>query len=196
MFVLMFYIGTMLYNQTIESDLETISQEIITKKKQIEKLILPIKKKTDKQDGLYQEIKKKGLQGKYNSSIQFWTRLSQLYQDDSITYRWNNDWSPDLIATLKELGFKDGKEFNNFVSQYHFNDNDENIKNQALEIQGKIDLLAIELLNSSEKLIKPYRQSELSYGVLLMLSLLLFPFRYLIYIIVWSVRTLKEKESN
>lgn len=194
--VFVFNIGIFLYNRIIESDLKTISQEIVTKENQIKTLILPIKEKTDKQNELYQEIKKKGLQGKHNSSIQFWDRLSQLYKVDSIIYRWNNRWSPELKTTLKEIGFKDGIEFNDFVSHHYFTDKDENIKNQALEIQGNIDLLTIDLLNSSEKIIKPYRQSELSNGILLMLSILLFPFRFLIYTIIWSVRTLKEKESN
>lgn len=128
----------------------------------------------------------------FESRDNLWVELSRLQKSDSISWKFYNNWSIRTIQILKQLGFTSPEEFENFIIDNSLNVSDESILKKKRSIRKEIN----ELQNSQEKI----KKRELSQPEIKQLTIdvsfiglfILFIVRYLIYAVMWSVRTLEK----
>ena len=186
------YIGTFPYNNIIRSKIKKIESKIQNLDYQSDSLIKPYKQKIKKQEWFYNEFIRLATYKVYEKYDEVWQRLSKLQKSDSIIYKWENVWSKDLIRITKEIGFKNGKEFNQFIIDYSFNEKDYEIQNKVASLNNQIEIY-LKIKPTRNLILTSSEQLQFGLYCLVIFSIIVFPLRYLIYSIKWSIKTLKQK---
>ena len=190
------FLGTYPYNGAIDSRITKMEKEIEPLKSKADSLTDKISVKQEKQEWFFNEnVDRYGPDIGYATYTDLWNRLEEVQKADSIVYKWNNLWSSDLIKIIKEIGFKDGKEFNQFVAKYSLTDKEIQDKSKADPITNEIKNIESKIRTENYKLMNFDDRLEFSLICLIIFGVLAFPLRYLFYSIKWSIKTLKQKEQ-
>jgi len=189
------YIGTLPYNYIISSNIKNSEKQIKPLNNQIDSLERAYNTKIEKHKWFFREIVDRyGPDIGYSSYKELWTRLSEFQKSDSIDYKWNNVWSQDVIKITKEIGFKDGKDFNQFIIEYSLNKQEQIDEENANKIRKNVDSLKRQIRYKENRLLDSEGQIYFGLICLIIMAIIAFPVRYLIYSIRWSMKTLKQKE--
>ena len=122
-----------------------------------------------------------------------WKRLSELQTKESLIYTWENKLKSDYKKFLIDIGFKNAREFNQFISDYTLNEIELKDKSRQAEIMIEVNLLQSKIQNKKYKLLYHEGQIQFALTCLIIIAIIIFPVRYLIYSIRWSIKTLRQK---
>jgi hypothetical protein len=131
----------------------------------------------------------------HNTLEKVWTRIDFLAQRDSIDYKWKNVWHKDLVTFHMDIGFNNPADFKKFIDDNRISDIDKSNFNLASEKEIKKSLLEINITQLKNSKFSQNEQTDLAKNTILISIILVFGFRYLIYGVKWSLRTLKEKDQ-
>lgn len=189
------FIGTNLYNFVISIRVGNIEKKIESLDKKIDSLENIYGTKIEKQKWFYNEFFYRFIIDRSCSSYEnLWNRISELQKSDSIVFLWNNIWSSEVKKDFHKIGFKDEKEINQFVLSNSLNEKEQNFKRDADSISFEILFLTQHKLDTKDKHLDSEEQIRFSYISILIIGIIVFPARLLIYSIRWSVNTLKQKD--
>jgi hypothetical protein len=186
------FTATYISNTIKKNQIQNIEAKIFDKKNISDSLSKQFKNKIDNQSWFYVEFNNK-VSNHYKSYEKLWKRLENLSLNDSVEYKWNNHWEKSLINFNNEMGFKNPKEFNNFIIKNSLTKNEKYIK----DLSTKIELEIMTLYKSKKQIINkihpPEIQSEYGKLAIIISLIILFGLRYLYYSVKWSLKILKVK---
>ena len=171
---------------------ESIQTLISFKTVESDSLVKNYNSKLKQQQWFYEESIK-DLKMEYNSSSELWQRLEEIYNVDSIVYKYNNTWGKNQITLLNKLGFGNGKDFKEFIAKNSLTETDKANKLKSTEIKNEILKLKFEKRSWEFKVKSTDEQMEVAIKGLLIVLFFLYPIRLLYWLIVWSFNTLKQK---
>jgi len=182
------------YNSYQENKIDHISELITNKEFKIDSLQNPVNIKIERQDWYYKEITKD-----FNFTIPqarelktFWSMVYRIAKNDSINYRWNNQWSDNVIKFHNNIGFNTPKELEEFIIVNTLSENDSLKLKKVIDYKDEIYGLEKQKENRERKIISDWRMKDWTIAIIISLICIFFVFRYLFYAIKWSLRTLKS----
>jgi hypothetical protein len=187
------YLGTFPYNSIIYSNISAKKESIKSLKGEIHTLEQKFGKKIQIQDLFFRKSKEQGIEGDGRNSSELWSRLETLQRADSIIFKWNRSWSYDLRARVVNIGFKNGEELNNFILKNSLNTEEKEYKRIVDINKAEVQSLEYQLITLEFNQLDEIGQFEFAIIFLIILAVLLFPFRYIIYGIKWSIKIVTEK---
>jgi hypothetical protein len=123
-----------------------------------------------------------------------WSVYEKLNSYDSITVKWNRNRETKVKSHLISIGFRSGEELSTFISE---NSLPEEIKNTRKKLKKAYVNLESEYRSLKWSRIGSDESAERSLIVTLILAIMLFILRPLIYANIWSIRVLRlPKESE
>ena len=187
---ILFYISLFPYNHSIGKKVSQINDSIGSIQKKHDSLERTYADKKLTQTNFYLKFDQQ-FESKYKTSNEFWKRLEYLDSVDSLTNVYNK--FKDLRIFLKEFHVYSAQEQNEFF------------KNAFLTSQEKHNYVLAEKFDSllkenshkqrvfslERKMISWQKQIRLTIYCFFILFSLLFPIRYFIYMIIWSIKILK-----
>jgi len=191
---LIVYLAVFPYNALLVSQINHIEIEIVNNRQIVKRLEYEFNRKVEKQRWLFGKLSIKFDMKDTKTYKENWMYLSRIQQADSVIYMWNNKWNKDLIAYLKDIGFTNGNEFNelikdNSLTQQNIEDNKE-----ALKVKNEINIYPMrKKINQLENRKLDFKE-QIHFGLICLIIIvgIVFPVRYLICSIHWSIKTLKE----
>lgn len=192
-----YFFGVLIYNYRLDSQIEDTTIKIQKRNNLIDSLVAPFKNKLENQEWFYDESENKVIQDRYKSSgspDQLWERLSYLYKADSIVYKWDNIYKKNVKDGLREIGFKNGNEFNLFIKENSLSDSESEVYTRVQLIKEEITSLDTKVSDIEQNKFDHEEQIGSTLLILLIIGLVIFPLRYIVYAICWSYRILKQKE--
>jgi len=132
--------------------------------------------------------------GKFDSSKELWVRLVVISANDSLDFYYNNVFLEDCKGSLERLNINNGYDLKLFLDQHSFSDNDIFQKSLSISNQKIINSKILRINELSEKIIGGDKQSQISIRFFLILITIMFPIRYLIFTIKWSIQIIRQKE--
>jgi hypothetical protein len=108
-------------------------------------------------------------------------------------YKWNYIWSKGVIETFQKIGFKNDQQFNQFILENSITKEDSRKKAKADEISPEINRIERTIRNLEYGILDNKEQFQFGFSVLAIISIIAFPFRYLLMAIRWSVKTINKK---
>ena len=180
------------FNWYCNSKSEGIQTLIISKTIQSDSLVKNYNSKLKQQQWFYEgNIKDFDLE--YNSYSELWLRLEVIYNADSIEYKYNNTWDKNQIALLNKLGFRNGKDFKEFIAKNIITQADKANKSKSAEINKEIPKLKSEKRIWELKAMSTDEQMGFAIKGLIIVLIFFYPIRFLYWLIIWSFNTLKQK---
>jgi hypothetical protein len=183
------------YNVFLKSQITSIEKEISFQSKQSANLSSVFRKKR-----LTQETFIKALTLEYNISEtdentteKTWKVLEERYTSDSIPIFYKK-WDKKVVEFLKSRGFNEGKGFEKFVGENILNKNDSINYLKSKKVDQSISELKIQSNHFKDKILSSKEQMNFSFLIFIILMLVAFPLRYLIWGIKWSIKTIKQNE--
>lgn len=187
---LIFNISIYPYNYFLERNILSEDQNILDLRQKANGVLLNYNKKKENHDMFYRLLL---VEYDLNeSSTKIWTDLTRLYYTDSIPIKFNNTWEKKLIRLLNNEGFKNGKEFEDFVHENIFTEKDSLDFRYAQSLNDSINLLTNKISGYYNKMIYKSRHREYTLYFLLILILIAYPVRFLFIGIKWSINTIKQ----
>lgn len=190
---LLTYSVLLLKNKYHESKTENLLTEISTNKKIYDNLSIPYLNKIKNHKLLYAQfcvnLDTTKSDDKYNNPEKIWKFFVEIIKEDSLIY---NKWDADLIENWKPIGLNTAKEFNSFIINNTYNKNDTINLNKS-----KLFLIKI----NEDRRNKNYHELNImtsediwdfSKMVLIISILILFCIRYVIFIFIWCLKTIKN----
>lgn len=188
------FISTIPYNYVIESridNLETTSQSLSDS---INKIQLHFSPKIDKQKEFFETSKSKGWLSINENYHEFWIRLQKSVNNDRLKYKWNK-FSANFKDELKdEVGFETGSDFENYIENNSLTPKEVEQNTSAVKLIDERETIESKIRTEKYKLMDFDDRLEFSSVCLMIIGVLSFPLRYLLYAIKWSIKTLKQKE--
>lgn len=188
------FISTIPYNYVIESridNLETTSQSLSDS---INKIQLHFSPKIDKQKEFFETSKSKGWLTANENYQEFWIRLQKSVNNDSLKYKWNK-FSANFKDELKdEVGFETVSDFENYIENNSLTPKEVEQNTSAVKLIDERETIESKIRTEKNKLMDFDDRLEFSLVCLMIIGVLSFPLRYLLYAIKWSIKTLKQKE--
>lgn len=128
------------------------------------------------------------------SKDDIWLVLIKIFRNDEISYRFDNKWSKNgLRRKFENMGFDTPKKISDFLIENSLTKQDSLYITEAKNnIGSRSDFL--DLVDKYENKLDNLDYEKIFFQILVMLSLLFFPFRYLVYMTIWSIKQLKIKE--
>ncbi len=188
------FVGTYPYNYVVNSKIERLKNSINPLTEEIDSLEKPFTQKVNNQKWIFDEYKERADTEIYKDHSELWDRFEELQKADSIIFKWNNVWSKEQKGIIKEIGSKNGNDFNQFILKNSLSN--ENIKNKSTadSLRSEINKLESQIRNKEYQRLDFDDQVQFALLFLIIISIIAFLFRYLSYSIKWSIRTLKQKE--
>lgn len=192
------FICTYPYNYFTNSNIAELNKEIRIVELKIDSIQRPIQKKISEQKRVYKEwMNNDGLdKTAYADYREHWARLEYLQKEDSIQFKFKNVWVKVVIDHLKNMGFSNSNELSEFIATNSISEYDKNLQTKSKPLVDEISELREKCRDKKGDVLSFNDQLDFSLVVLLFVGIIAFPFRYLIYAIKWSLRTLKQNNSE
>lgn len=129
----------------------------------------------------------------YNSYSDLWKRLEVIYNADSIEYKYSKIWDKALIELLNKIGFQNAQMFKEFVAKNIPTQTDKINKSKSDELKREITKLNSEKRIWELKTMTTDEQMQFAFKAFIFTLIILYPFRFLFWLIIWSLKTLKQK---
>ncbi|MFM1773000.1 MAG: hypothetical protein RLZZ71_2142 [Bacteroidota bacterium] len=190
------FISTILFNYVIElriEKLKTISQSLSDSTNKVQIHFLP---KIDKQSRFFEISKANGWHTSQLTCEEFWTRLQNLNERDSVKFKWENEWSSGFKKEIyDQLGFKNASDFEIYIENNSLTQNELEERLNAEKIGEEREIIERKILTENYNLMDSVDRLEFSFMCLMTIVVLSFPLRYLFYAIRWSFKTIKQKDQ-
>jgi hypothetical protein len=194
------YLCTVIHNVYIRNELDKVGKEIIAKHILADSLSKSYDVKKEKQNWYYDELANEydlSNDGDvYQNSESLWGRISYLSAHDSIMDRFQNKWDSDFKRFHEKIGIKNAFQLVAFVKSNLHSDIDktnnkaaQRIRKEAHSLNGKESALWNELIVQES-------QIQTTLIVLLISASLFFIFRYIFYLVYWSIKILRTPNDN
>ena len=131
----------------------------------------------------------------YNDAEKLWEQLENIYNKDSIEYKYNKVWGKDLIAVLDKIGFHNAQMFKEFISKNILSQSDKKNKDISNKLKSEISTLKSTKRMLIRKIFTMEEQIWFSIKAFIIILIFLYPIRILYWSFVWSTKTLKQKEE-
>lgn len=188
------FLGTFPYNYIIASKIDNLEKDKQSIKQGIDSLSGPFSIKTDTQKWFYSECVKHKATGGNKTYTELWEILEHKAKVDSIQYSWDNGWSNDITETIQEIGFSTGLEFEQFIESNSLSTDEITQAQSAEPLNVQLRKIKTRIRTEKYKALDSNERMEFALVCLMLIGILLFPLRFLIYSIRWSIRTIKLKE--
>jgi hypothetical protein len=189
------YLGTLPYNYFVNFKIDNLENESQPIKDSIETLTKSFSDKIGKQKWFVNEFEKFSATGSsYNKYTELWERLEYLEKADSIQDKWENVWGSESKEIIQKVGFSNGHQFEQFIESNSLSTNEINQKNSIIPLNNELDKINSRIRTEKYKVLDADEKTEFALACLIIFGVLSFPLRYLIYVIRWSIKTLKQKE--
>ena len=184
------------YNYFLNSSVSKLNSEIISQEKQLDSIEEPYKNKIAEQKRVYEGWMKNDKldRSAYRDFREHWARLEYLHKQDSISFKYNNVWNKVVIDHLKNMGFTNASQLNEFIGANSITEIDNKTETKSKQLKDKIFNLREKYRNKKEEILHFDDQMDFALIILLFGGILAFPIRFLIYGVRWSINTLKTKE--
>jgi len=188
--------STYIYNNNLESKIQKIASDIKFKEKISDSLSSIYALKNEKQKWFYVEYRKS-----YNAvntsdleytQDQLWLGLTRAAEDNNIRYKWKN-WDSKITSPFAELKLSTPEALQKFLLDNEFVGIDTINHNKSLNIIQEIRAFKEREREVNSQKLSFKNQIRFGINSSLIAALILFVFRYLIYGMLWSVKTLKSK---
>lgn len=122
----------------------------------------------------------------------FWQHLTKLQKQDSLSYKWNNQWSRAFKAILKENGITSAAEFSRFIKSNTVTEEDK--KNRALvkKLRDESWDLGTKMHHCQVNQLDPQEIWNVAFYSLVGLLGLAYPVRFFVLALRWSILTLRK----
>jgi hypothetical protein len=131
----------------------------------------------------------------YNDAEKLWEQLENIYNKDSIEYKYNKVWGKDLIAVIDKIGFHNAQMFKEFISKNILSQSDKKNKDISNKLKSEISTLKSTKRMLIRKIFTMEEQIWFSIKAFIIILIFLYPIRILYWSFVWSTKTLKQKEE-
>lgn len=189
------FMGFFLYDLSIRSKMSEVSSEQSHVTKQLDSLYtLPwIASRLQNQQWFHESFEEEFDLSQLDVDS-LWSVYEKLNSYDSITVKWNRNRETKVKSHLISIGFRSGEELSTFISE---NSLPEEIKNTRKKLKKAYVNLESEYRSLKWSRIGSDESAERSLIVTLILAIMLFILRPLIYANIWSIRVLRlPKESE
>ena len=129
-----------------------------------------------------------------NSSDKTWKILRDSYYSDSMAIKFEKNWDAKLVSFLKSKGYESGNTFENFVGKNILTKDDSINFQKSDKINQSISGLEKNINNYHYQIISSDEQLRLSLWVLVILLIIIYPLRFLLIGIKWSIKTIKQQD--
>jgi hypothetical protein len=182
----LFYLTLIGYNQIKNIKNNRLHKNLISIEH--DSLMIQCKSKIEKQVWLYKSFSE-NYSNYYESSDALWDRLTFLYANDSIVFKYNRIWSKELINFFQKLGLNSPQSINQFIERNRITSEEVNKLKTIEKIKSEIND------NNHDKLTlnKMIELSWLTFGIIL---IILFVLRYIYYTVHWSIKILNTPDNN
>jgi len=130
----------------------------------------------------------------YNDIPKVWKRLNKLSINDSIYFKWNNQWSNSQINSIKKQGINSPSVLKKFIIKNTILDVDSKNNQKSSEIFRKTNRLKSDLLITKKSKISDTDFRIIIKRVFITLILIFFLLRHSIYATIWSLKTIKSSK--
>ena len=165
---------------------------ILEKSKHADSLSNSFDLKTKKQEWLYHKVLNDVDSRFLFTKDELWRRLTFFAETDSITLKWNTKWRENWTPFFLEIGFNNPESLNRFVNTNDIQDEDIEMKNRSKELRTEIASLNYEKVKIENNILSYSEQINFGINTLIILGLLFFALRYILYAVQWSLKTLKK----
>ncbi len=124
-----------------------------------------------------------------------WSNFQRIVEHDSMAIRFNQTWSPDIRQGYIDIGFKSAEQLQSFIQRNIITENDIKNNNEASHLYASNQGFVWDADNMSGLFYNSPKQLLFSLYTFLWAMAILFGLRYLFYGIVWSAKTLKQKNE-
>lgn len=194
LFTLTIFLFVYPYNWYCSSKSDGVQTIIATKTIQADSLLSQYNQKLKQQKWFYEQNLKEydvSTYG-YNTYDDLWKRLEVIYINDSIEIKYSKTWGRELVELLKKVGFQNAQMFKEFVGKNIFDQKDKADKLKSDYIQNEIVQLNSEKRIWDLKALSINEQRAFAVKAFIGLLIILYPLRFLFWLIVWSFKTLKQ----
>ncbi len=184
------------YNSLRRYQINKTEKEIAAQQIKSDSLSFGYKKKRKVQETFFNAISSEFniAASNQNTVDKSWKVLSKVYHSDSIPIRFEKTWDAELVRYIKSMGYKDGKAFENFVGENLLNKNDSLNYEQSENVNQSISKLEIKVTRYKHNIFNSNEQIKFSLLVLIILLSIVYPIRFLILGIKWSLKTIKQND--
>lgn len=148
--------------------------------------------KIDKQKLLYEKFSN-NYSPYFETYENMWDRMIYLYESDSIYIKFNKIWSKEIIDFFKSEGLNSGESLNLFIESNRL---PPHVDKQIKAFKRNIELSKNEVNDLNKKKLRSDEKIELSLIALAILLIFFMLIRYIVYLVMWSMRTLKTPDDN
>jgi hypothetical protein len=131
----------------------------------------------------------------YNSYVDLWNRLEVVYSVDSIDYKYSNVWDRTVIEMLHKNGFHNAQAFKEFIAKNLLTESDKQDKLKSDDVKSEIAKLNSDKRTWELKALTCDEQMWFSLKAFVVVLIFVYPFRFLLWLTVWSFRTLNQKSD-
>ena len=188
------FLGTFPYNAIYETKMRRMRNSIIPINQEITKFEQPYKEKISRQKWFYNETVKRDINGDFKDYSALWKLLEDYHKADSMIYTWNNVWEKGLKKEIEKIGFKSGEQFDKFIFSNTPNQEETDNESNAQKLRDEVRKLESQINSWKYHILERKEQNDFAIKILLVLTAISFPLRYLFLSIRWSIKTLKQKE--
>jgi hypothetical protein len=186
------YLSTVLYNVILQNKIDKVNERIEINNSQIDTLIQIYRQKSNNQDSLYKKFKEEFDVSHLKTKDAFWTRTEHVARIDSFSILWKTKWDKSIISAIQNMGFLTPDDLKSFIIDNSYTLDDLKNDSTATEIKKyNVDLLN-NLSLKKGKILTRRDQIKIAVSILIISFILLFIIRYLIILLRWSIKTLKN----
>lgn len=182
-----------LYNSWIDKKINNNSIEITTNTKKVNSLVSGFQDKLNNQYKLYNHYSIY-TNHKYQTIDKLWKAVRLIVLDENFGIKNNNLSTNQLIKFYTDNNIKHAN-FKKFISKNSLTEEENSA--YLLSKKHKSEIKNLNLLNNDLEKEKYTFQQKINFTLdtIIIISLIVFVFRYLYYGFRWSLKTLKEKEN-
>ena len=172
---------------------EKIENKIFSMMASVDSLVFQFNNKTNKQTWFYNKINEIIDVDEYVSAEKLWEGQLELAKIDSIRWPWLDKNFIEEAAFLKKIGFESDSDVRKFILVNTISELDSSNRSKSVELRNEIKNLEKSKINHEEHILTFKDQIVVLQYSMCTLLFIFFIFRYLIYSIKWSIKTLREK---
>ena len=189
------FLGVMAYNGFQNRLLKKLLVEKLFFLNKIQNLESTYTLKIRNQKRFYDESVKNNWHTRDWDYLNLWNKLQTLKKSDSINYQWKNLYGEEFQEIVKnQFGIQNGKDFENFIGNNSLTKKDNRSQIEIITINSTLKKINDQIKIRQKKVFQKNEKMEFAFMCLFILGTILFPVRYLLYGIIWSLKTLKNIE--